>query len=194
MPAKAPAMIPVYNWTGFYLGINGGYGWGRSNWTAFGLDADPRGGLVGGTIGYNWQGIGSPFVFGLEGDIDWSGIKGTAITATCPTGCETRNSWLGTGRGRLGYAFDRWMPYITGGVAFGEVQANQGGFPGEKDTKVGWTAGGGLEGVIAGTWTAKLEYLYVDLGKVGCGVGACSLPTDVEFRTHVMRAGLNYRF
>jgi outer membrane immunogenic protein len=194
MPAKAPVMVPVYNWTGFYLGINGGYGWGRSDWTAFGLDTDPSGGLIGGTIGYNWQGVGSPFVFGLEGDIAWSGIKGDATTVTCPTGCETRNTWLGTARGRLGYAFDRWMPYVTGGVAFGEIEATQGGLPSTKDTQAGWTAGGGVEAVIVGNWTAKLEYLYVDLGNIGCGVGSCVPATDVDFRSHVVRAGLNFRF
>src|SRR3954466_13943501 len=72
MPAKAPAYVPVgYNWTGFYVGINGGYGWGRSRWSSFGASADPAGGMIGGTVGYNWQAMGSPWVFGLEGDADW---------------------------------------------------------------------------------------------------------------------------
>jgi outer membrane immunogenic protein len=195
MPARAPAMvIPVYNWSGFYLGINGGYGWGRSNWTAYGTNSSPSGGLVGGTIGYNWQAFGSPAVFGLEGDIGWSGIKGSFVSATCPTGCETKNDWLGTVRGRLGYAFDRWMPYITGGLAVGGVHANQTGFAGASETKAGWTAGGGVEAAIVANWTAKVEYLYVDLGSIGCAAGSCSLPTNVDFRTHVVRAGLNYRF
>jgi outer membrane immunogenic protein len=195
MPAKAPAYVPVgYNWTGFYLGINGGYGWGHSDWSAFGANADPSGGMVGGTIGYNWQAMGSPYVFGLEGDIDWADIKGTFVSAACPTGCETKNTWLGTARGRLGYAFDRVMPYITGGAAFGDVQANQGGFPGVSDTKVGWTAGAGIEAAVFANWTAKVEYLYADLGSVSCGAGSCSVPTNVDFRTHIVRAGLNFRF
>jgi outer membrane immunogenic protein len=194
MPAKAPAFVPAYNWTGFYLGINGGYGWGHSDWTAFGANADPNGGMIGGTLGYNWQAAGSPFVFGLEGDIDWSGIKGNFVNAACPGGCETKNNWLGTARGRLGYAFDRVMPYITGGVAFGDVKANQFGFAGESDTKAGWTAGGGVETALYGNWTAKVEYLYADLGSVSCGVGSCSVPTNVDFRTHIVRAGLNFRF
>jgi outer membrane immunogenic protein len=194
MPTKAPYYAPVYNWTGFYLGINGGYGWGKSDWTAFGADADPSGGMVGGTIGYNWQALGSPWVFGLEGDIDWSGIKGDFTNAACPTGCETRNNWLGTARGRIGYAFDRVMPYITGGLAVGDIEANQAGFAGPHDTQVGWTVGGGVEAAIAGNWTAKVEYLYVDLGDIGCGAGSCSLPTNVDFQSHVVRAGVNLRF
>ena len=194
MPAKAPAFVADLQLDRLLLGINGGYGWGRSNWSAFGADADPSGGMVGGTIGYNWQAMGSPFVFGLEGDIDWADIKGSFVSAACPTGCETKNNWLGTVRGRLGYAFDRVMPYVTGGAAFGDIQANQGGFSGVSDTKVGWTVGGGVEAAVVGKWTAKLEYLYVDLGSVGCGAGSCSMPTNVDFRTHVVRAGLNFRF
>jgi outer membrane immunogenic protein len=195
MPVKAPAYVAAYNWSGFYLGINGGYGWGRSHWSAFGSSNSPAGGLVGGTIGYNWQGLGSPWVFGLEGDVDWSGMRNTFTTAACPTGCETRNNWLATARGRIGYAFNNVMPYITGGLAVGDIEANQGGFPGASDTKAGWTAGGGVEAAIANTrWTAKLEYLYADLGHVSCAAGSCSLPTNVSFRTNIVRAGLNYRF
>ena len=91
--------------------------------------------MVGGTVGYNWQAMGSPWVFGLEGDIDWSNIKDNFANATCPTGCQTKNNWLGTVRGRVGYALDRVMPYVTGGLAVGDIQANQVGFAGVHDTK-----------------------------------------------------------
>jgi outer membrane immunogenic protein len=92
----APVYAAVYNWTGFYLGINGGGGWGRSQWD--GIDRfDVSGGLIGGTIGYNWQ--INQLVIGAEGDLDWSGIRGST-TAVCPLGCTTRNSWLATVRGR----------------------------------------------------------------------------------------------
>ena len=90
-------------------------------------------------------------------------------TPTCPTGCQTKNNWLGTVRGRVGYAWDRVMPYVTGGLAVGDIEANQAGFAGVHDTNVGWTAGGGVEAALAGNWTAKLEYLHVDLGHINCG-------------------------
>jgi outer membrane immunogenic protein len=193
MPARAPAYVPVgYNWTGFYVGINGGYAWGSSRWSSFGANANPSGGMVGGTAGYNWQAAGSPWVFGLEGDIDWTDIKGTFVSAACPTGCQTKNDWLGTVRGRLGYAWDRVMPYVTGGLAVGDIKANQFGFAGVSTTNAGWSAGAGVEGALAGNWTAKLEYLHVDLGHANCTV--CSLPTRVGFQADEVRAGVNYRF
>jgi len=194
MPAKAPAMVPVgYNWTGFYLGINGGYGWGRSSWDAVGTSTDVSGGMVGLTAGYNWQAMGSPWVFGLEGDIDWTNIKGSS--ALCGgLICETQNNWFGTVRGRVGYAWDRFLPYVTGGVAFGDVEANRTGFAGSSDTNVGWTVGAGIEGVLAGNWTAKLEYLYADLGDTTCSAVACGTATNVDLQVNIVRAGVNYRF
>jgi outer membrane immunogenic protein len=196
MPAKAPAYLaaPIYNWTGFYLGINGGGGWGRSSWDSAGAPTgsfSTAGAVIGGTAGYNWQ-MGQ-VVFGLEGDIDFSNIRGTT-TVNCLPGCETRNTWLSTVRGRLGYAADRWMPYITAGAAFGDIRAN---FPGAgaRTTKTGWTAGGGVEFALAGNWTAKAEYLYVDLGSFDCGTACGTAPPDnVSFKTNIIRGGLNYRF
>jgi outer membrane immunogenic protein len=195
MPAKAPAFVPVgYNWTGFYVGINGGYAWASSHWSGFGGNTDPSGGMVGGTVGYNWQALGSPWVFGLEGDADWANLKGNFVSATCPTGCQTKLNWQATARGRIGYAWDRVLPYITAGGAFGDVQANQGGFAGVSDTRAGWTAGGGIEAALAGNLSTKLEYLHIDLGHVNCGLVSCSVPTRVNFQADEVRAGLNYRF
>jgi outer membrane immunogenic protein len=186
MPAKAPMYEAPYNWTGFYLGINGGYGWGTSDFAApFSVSSDPRGGLVGGTIGYNWQ-MGHT-VFGLEGDIDWSNLRGS--TPCAATTCETRNDWLGTARGRIGYAFDRFMPFVSGGAAFGDIKNNIAGIGSASETKVGWTLGGGVEAAIAGPWTAKVEYLYVDLGQ-----GASVLGSDASLKTNIVRGGINYRF
>ncbi len=101
MPEKAPVYLPPpYNWTGFYAGINGGDGWGRSDFSAPVSSSafDTSGGLVGGTLGYNYQ-MGQ-VVFGVEGDADGSWIRGS--TACGVTTCETRNNWLSTVRGRLG--------------------------------------------------------------------------------------------
>ena len=195
MPAKAPAYVPPagYNWTGFYAGINGGGGWGTSEWSGPGGNTgnfDISGGLVGGTVGYNWQ-MGQA-VFGLEGDLDWSNIRGSTNAAVCGTSCETRNNWLGTVRGRIGYAFDRFMPYVTGGLAVGDIKADLAGAGSTTTTKAGWTVGAGLEAAIAGPWTAKVEYLYTDLGKGSCDV--CTGGADVNFRSNIVRAGINYRF
>jgi outer membrane immunogenic protein len=189
-PVKAPAYVPaIYSWNGFYLGINGGGGFGHSDWSGIG-DTHVSGGLVGVTAGYNWQ--SGQWVFGLEGDIDWSNIKGSFTNAACPTGCETKNTWLGTARGRIGYAFDRVLPYITGGAAFGDIKATQAGVGSVSDTNVGWTVGAGIEAAVAANWTAKIEYLYVDLGDVSCTT--CIPTSNVDFRSHVVRAGLNFRF
>ena len=190
---KAPAVYaPIFTWTGGYVGINGGYGWGRSDWTGYGAEPRVSGGLVGLTLGYNWQ--TGPWVFGLEGDIDWSDIRGGFTNAACPTGCETRNSWLGTARGRLGYAIDRVMPYVTGGLAVGDIRTTQAGFTGARETNAGWTVGAGIEAALAPNWTAKVEYLHVNLGDVGCGAVACSIPSNVELRANLIRGGINYKF
>jgi outer membrane immunogenic protein len=193
---RAPVYVPFFSWTGFYAGINAGYGFGDSSWTntTTGLgtgDFNVDGFLIGGTLGYNLQ-TGS-WVFGVEGDIGWSDIKGTTTTL-CPLGCETRNTWLGTIRGRIGYAFDRFLPYFTAGGAFGEVQANPAVLPGASDIQFGWTVGAGIEYAFLSNWSAKLEYLYVDLGTLNCTATECGVPTDVTFKANIVRGGLNYKF
>ena len=189
---KAPAYMP-YNWTGFYLGINGGYGWGNSSFSGIpGTgDFDVKGGLVGGTLGYNWQ--AGRAVFGLETDLAWSGMNGSAACGAFT--CNTENNYLGTVRGRIGYAWDRFMPYVTGGLAYGDIKAGTTGFAMASDTRFGWTLGVGAEFAIAGPWTAKLEYLYADLGDVTCGAGCSPTPPQtVDFTANIVRAGINYRF
>jgi outer membrane immunogenic protein len=190
---RAPPAVaaPANNWSGFYLGINGGGGWGRSTWDSadsFNLS----GGLVGGTAGMNWQ-VGQA-VFGVEGDVDWTNLSGSTSTA-CPLGCTTSNSWLSTVRGRLGYSFDRLLPYVTGGLAVGDIRASTPGLPGGSQTNAGWTAGGGLEYALTNKWSVKAEYLHVDLGKFNCGTGCgVSANDNVSLQTDVVRAGLNYKF
>jgi outer membrane immunogenic protein len=189
------SVVAYYNWTGFYVGINGGYGWGTSDWTVPAVSTKPSGWLIGGTLGYNYQ-VGS-WVLGLEGDWDWSDIKDSVACGAFS--CETKNPWFGTVRGRIGYAFDRWLPYFTGGVAFGKVEASSTNpaAPGASDTRTGWTVGGGLEYAFLGNWSAKLEYLYVDLGSFDCSAscsGVAGVASNVDFKTNIIRAGLNYKF
>ena len=190
--APPPIVAPVYNWTGFYIGANGGGGWGRSWWQSPAIAVDLSGAQVGGTAGYNWQ-FGSA-VFGLEGDLDWSNLKGTSNSALC-SGCSTSDSWLSTVRGRAGYAFGGIMPYLTGGLAVGDIRASMPGFAGASATNAGWTLGGGVEIALPGNWTVKAEYLHVDLGNFNCGTGCgISSANNVSKHDDVVRAGLNYHF
>ena len=192
---KAPIYVAPFSWSGFYVGINGGYGWGKSSWSQPGVstgDFTIKGPLVGGTLGYNLQ-TGS-FVWGLEADADISFIKGSTTVNCGGAGCETRNRWLATGRGRIGYAWDRFLPYVTGGVAFGDIKMTNPASLSETKTKVGWTAGAGVEYAFMGPWSAKIEYLYVDLGKATCAAATCGLDTDVKFNAHIGKIGVNYRF
>jgi outer membrane immunogenic protein len=191
---KAPPVVatPAYNWSGFYLGLNGGGGWGTSNWDSAG-SFNLSGGVVGGTAGLNWQ--TGHAVLGLEGDVDWSSLKGSTTSAACPAGCTTADDWLATVRGRAGYAFDRFMPYVTGGLAVGDIKASTPGFAGATQTNAGWTAGGGVELALTSNWTAKAEYLHVDLGNLNCGFN-CGVVgnNNVSLKSDVVRGGVNFRF
>jgi outer membrane immunogenic protein len=196
-----PVAAPVYNWSGIYIGLNGGYGFGNSTWTdpTAGIATpsfDTKGWLAGGTVGGNYQFWGGA-VLGLEGDWDWSNLNGTSSTpAPClPGGCETKADWLATVRGRAGWAFDRVLVYGTGGAAFAPVQAGfpVGGTGFQTNTEFGWTAGAGVEFAFAPNWTAKAEYLYVDLGNSTCTTD-CFGNTSVKYTENVIRAGVNFKF
>ena len=184
--APAPYVLPYYNWTGFYVGVNGGGGWGSSTWSGF-SSFNTSGGLIGGTVGYNRQ-FGQ-FVAGVEGDLDWANIQGGGI---CTFACQTTDKWLGTVRGRLGYAIDRWLPYVTGGLAFGNFQA-QSNLGTSSTTNAGWTIGAGVEYGIVQNVTVKAEYLYVNLGDFNCNT--CNLPvTNVNSNASILRGGVNVHF
>ncbi|MGB7257343.1 MAG: outer membrane protein [Pseudolabrys sp.] len=223
--AAGPSFLPVlppnpgpsagpWNWSGLYAGVNFGGGAGRASQsdTLFNRGSyDVSGAIGGGTIGYNWQ--RDRLVLGVEGDLDYSNIKGAtggiSDFTTPPCGgsgfyanCDTRLRWLGTVRGRVGYTWDRLLPYVTGGLAVGSLESSEGSppiplFGSGTQTRAGWTAGAGIEAKIDDRWTTKIEYLYVDLGnRQGFTerLGALTLSENVGFRTHIVRAGLNYRF
>jgi outer membrane immunogenic protein len=216
---KAPVVVdPAYNWSGFYIGIEGGGDWGRSQhyWNdpatpAFaglpqtgGIKAN--GGLIGGTLGYNYQ-FSNNIVIGVENDISWTNSKGTAgyIAPFSPltNTAETSQSWLYTVRGRLGFAWNRWMVFGTGGAAFTDegIQLCNVAFGcgSQSKTVAGWTAGGGVEYAFAGNWSAKVEYLHNDFGSqyfartLDTGGGNFHA-RDVTLTNDIVRAGVNYKF
>jgi len=210
VPVKAPPPpSPPFSWTGVYLGVNGAYSFGSSDWTdsvSGGTSGDFRisGFAFGGTVGANYQ-IGH-FVIGVEGDGDWtdaSGFGTFTAASLCAGGCLTNNNWLVTARGRVGYAFDRILAYGTGGAAFGNVRANFSNDPATSATEAGWTIGAGVEVALATNWTVKAEYLFVDLGNGSC-TADCAMQNAngpplvpnvaVKFNESMVRAGLNYKF
>ncbi len=123
----------------------------------------------------------------MEADLDWSGMKGDV---TCPGGtCTTKNDWLGTARARLGYGgWNNWLPYITGGAAFGDIKAeNPAGTSASKDQ--GRLDRGPRPRIRAALeLSVKLEYLYADLGSFDCGATCGATPDDVTFKTNIVRA------
>jgi opacity protein-like surface antigen len=216
---KAPIAPVAYDWTGFYVGVEGGGIFGSSyqvgQLTTGGrhtADSTPPfdvdGGMIGGTIGYNAQ-FSRIFVFGLEGDMSWTDASGSAhqIPPFLATQVATTNEdWLATARIRLGVTpADHWLVYGTGGLAAAEVGAvitNANGtiaFPEQSWLRPGWTAGGGVEAAFTANWSAKLEYLYVGLENHGYFVPtpnnshvtnrAGGVPLDEQ----IVRAGINYK-
>jgi outer membrane immunogenic protein len=216
IPAKAPslAIAPAYNWTGPYLGIQGGWGLGTSHHATptlpsppfpdFSGNFDVNGGLFGMTAGYNYQ-IGA-MVAGVEGDISGAWMSGSTAGRApifCPPGgaaanCTTKLYGLETLRARLGYAWDRFLPYATGGLAVGQVYAatDPGNANGGTTSRAGYAVGGGLEAMLLPNLTAKAEYLYVDFGTMtGLFIrNPGAFRFDVDMRAHILRVGLNYKF
>lgn len=211
--APPPHIAAVYNWTGFYVGVNGGYAWGSQDpLVLFGNRFDRSsmsmsGGMVGGTAGAQiQQGV---VVLGVEGDLDWANIKGNYAVAptvlggpilpgqTITLNVSSNISAVGTARLRAGAAFNNWLLYVTGGVAAVKSSANGtsiagvpcgtlGVFPNcaASAWRPGMVAGLGLEYGFTPNWSLKAEYLYTKV--IGTGVSTDSLNT--------VRAGINYRF
>ncbi|MFG1205053.1 outer membrane protein [Xanthobacter aminoxidans] len=206
-PVKAVAVVPVFSWTGFYIGANVGYGGDSFNYDVnyFGAPVanaslHSSGFFVGGQIGYNYQ-FANNVVLGVETDLQWSDISGTASASVLALPVVSAGSsvdYFGTIRARLGYAIDRFLPYITGGVAYGKTATNASllGVPlfSESSTNWGWTVGAGGEFAITNNWTFKAEYLYVDLGSndLTLPIGGYTVSNDTKF--HTFKAGVNYKF
>jgi outer membrane immunogenic protein len=188
-PAPIIAAVPIFTWTGFYVGVNAGYGWHNDDSNAsigvpagavgvgspagtitFG-DSEGDGFVGGGQIGYNYQ-MGS-FVFGVETDIqfaDLGGSDGTAVYPAAwdayafrPAGVAGGVDWFGTVRARAGVAFDRALIYATGGFAYGGGDDNNDFFSNDDDIRTGWTLGGGVEYAFTNNLTGGLEGLWVNL-------------------------------
>jgi OOP family OmpA-OmpF porin len=212
--AQAPMMMGATDWSGFYLGANVGGATGNSNFsyhpaipggaggalTSSGPNFNYEGPFGGGTAGYNFQ-FGPSWVWGIEGDIDGSGIRGGNIcTAGTTVHCSIANTWLGTVRGRIGWlTMPNAMLYVTGGAAFGDINISAPGPTSTGTTNVGWTAGAGLEYMFAPQWSVKVEYRHTDLGSASFGIpaaaaGGVATSAKVNFETDGALLGLNFHF
>ena len=227
LPARYPALsppliVPVFSWTGCYLGGYAGGAWAdhvtaydRNNLAA--QAGPPFDGwsysvgsnfLGGGTAGCNWQPIGTPFVAGVEGELGYLKLSGSSYDPLDPAGpnnilSSTRiGDWYGMLAGRLGYAWDRALLYVKGGAAFVNTRTSVSdvvtGFAAStSNTEATWTLGGGLEWAFHPNWSVKAEYMYIGLDKTlsDCGFLATSFCYDHNLRgISAGKIGLNYRF
>ncbi|UVK55092.1 porin family protein [Mesorhizobium sp. AR02] len=195
-----PVAAAPFSWTGFYIGAQAGGGWNDSRWSQTGsptFNTNGSGGVFGGQIGYNYQ--INQFVIGIEGDLAGSTVKGDAqCSTTAGSVCETKQDYLGSVRGRLGYAFDRFLVYGDGGVAFtkykfAETQLFLQSFDG--GSRVGWTAGLGVEYAFTDHWTAGAEWNYYDFGsKSGASSVNPGFSVDNRDTENVVVGKINYKF
>ena len=189
---KAPpaAVVAMYNWSGFYIGAMGGYGWDSGN---------SSGGFGGGTIGYNWQFPGSQFVFGIEVDAAGASIK-DSLTADIGGGVlateELKINSFGSVTGRAGYALDAALIYAKGGFAWANRKDSISAFGttiSDSQSHTGYTIGGGLEYLFTPNWSAKGEYMFTSLGGETYNLLGGSLDSgNIDF--HTIKAGVNYHF
>ncbi len=191
---KAPPAVlsPAYNWSGFYVGAIGGYGWGTDS---------GNGGFGGGTVGYNWQLPGSQFVFGVEVDAAGASIK-DSVTEDLGGGIllttESKINSFGSVTGRAGFAMDAALIYAKGGYAWANNKASisapaVGLAFSDSHTHSGYTIGGGLEYMFAPNWSAKGEYMFTSLGGETYNFGGVPLDSgNIDF--HTIKVGVNYHF
>lgn len=213
LPIPAPAAPPVMSpsWAGVYFGVEGGGVFGSTNQIAdgpIGFGAitpgyDATGGLLGGTIGYNWQ--LSNWILGLEGDMSWVRVQGSAHEASpfnTSSVIDTKENWLATGRGRVGWiAAYNIMLYATGGVAVAGVEADiiPAGIAELTDTQARWggTVGGGVEVKLTPIWSLKAEYLYVKFQSANYFSNpppGTNTRSDVPLDNNIFRVGVDYAF
>ncbi|RRH88812.1 porin family protein [Mesorhizobium tamadayense] len=213
-PADINETLPVasaYDWSGLYAGVHFGYVAGKSNLfiagsgpggTDLNSALDPDGFIGGIHVGFN-QEMANRFVLGAEADITYNDVDGlTAIPGGTGTLLKSEIKWSGSARLRAGYAFDRTLPYTTAGVAAAKYELT--GITGtpsgdillHDETHVGWTVGAGVEHAFTDKWIARVEYRYSDFGnkELSAGVGLGTVATDVDLKTHDIRAGLSYKF
>jgi outer membrane immunogenic protein len=197
---KAPpaGALPVqYDWTGFYIGGHVGYGWADKSWQdSFGLfdiSHQANGFLGGAQGGFNYQ-LGM-FVIGLEGDWSWTNMSGS--TSALASTFNTDVDWTATLTGRAGVAFDRWLVYGKGGVAWARDRYSTNFYtvPGTDfaDTRTGWTLGAGVEYAFAPQWSAKLEYNYMNFGTEQVSFAPGTF-TNIDQQVHAVKFGINYKF
>jgi outer membrane immunogenic protein len=207
------ATSPEFTWTGFYMGANVGYGWGKADYASGGLlgptlvdpfvifidyfQDDGRGFIGGLQAGYNWQ-AGS-LVYGFEVDAAYANVEGSRRLATNVGDIDPEEelNFFGTARGRVGYSVGRFLPYVTGGVAVANYELSE-SYSGSSNTHVGWTIGVGGELAVTEKVSLKLEYLYADLGEevydLRYSAGGYIVPTSFEPTLQTVRFGVNVRF
>lgn len=175
--APTPVAPLVHNWSGIYAGVNAGYHWGETTNNR----TEPSGIAGGVQLGYNWQ--SGQFVYGGETDLQISGAEDTFAP------WKFENPWFGTLRGRAGYAFGKFLIYGTGGLAYGSIRGTVAGLD-ESHTRLGWTVGLGTEVSLNKMWSAKVEYLYMDLTDETFTVTGAKNGLE----SNLLRFGVNYHF
>jgi len=204
-------VVPAFSWTGCYIGGFVGGAWTQDDATTYPVGA-PYGYaykvdssvIGGGTLGCNWQPVGSQFVLGLEGELGYMKLEGSAynpLAGWLDTSSTKVGNWYGMITGRLGYSWDRALLYVKGGAAFVDVETAL-YYPGyttasNSETVATWTVGGGIEYALDFNWSIKAEYLYLDLGREEASVaflGTPALALESRFTDHIARIGANYRF